>query len=959
MKPSLTLLFSFLFTILTISPLRSEVDCYHDYIAPVAICDAHTVVALSNTGTAKLYATDIDDGSYDNCHLESYQARRMTQGWCPPGVADDTQFRPYVEFCCEDVGQTIWVVLRVTDAHGNYNECMAEVTVQDNSYPEMWCPPNITVSCSFWFGPDALNNPYNRTFGTIAVNGQPRLPIIINDPGNSSYYQPHNWGIDGSAGSGVCGGGNVWVTIPEVIDYRNACGVGIIKRKFYIEAGNWSDWCYQTITVKDYSSSYYHIDWPLDYTGDACLYGPEDVDPEDLYPPYNKPTIGGSSGSCSLLGYAHEDLVFTFSDGACKKILREWTVIDWCTYQPNNPWSPGIWHHTQVIKLMNATPPTFVYGCQDVVVDGYEPNCSGRFYQQPPVQDDCTPIEGLKWDYKIDLWSDGSYDINYEGVGQPTVDKILPNGWHKILWNVSDACGNYRTCSYKVHVKDKKAPSPICYYGLSTVVMPLGGMVTIWAKDFNASSYDNCTPAYKLKYSFSENPWEASRTFTCDDLGTVPIQIWVHDEYGNKDYCTTFIKINDNEDACEGMNEVQGIVNTFTEVAVPQVSASMFKIMPDQSLEEDESSSASDATGHFTLGFGTTQYDRMIKLSREGKKLEGISTLDLITLQRHLNGEQTITEPYKLYAADLDGNGRVGANDLLLLKKAILGGFKIPGFKGNLSWIFFGDPCSPEAPLDLFTGMCHNGVEVDHLGTFPASTSFKALKMGDVNADMVNMAWIIKPRTTSSLPIAVREDKANNIYEFIATKDAAIYGFQMSVSHMGINVLAGSLNLDDSNLANDKDGYTNISWGQSSPVNIKAGDVLFSIENLPQDMPFESFLINQEESLYPEIYTEGLDNQLIEFVPFKELNEGVSFESRISPNPFTDVTTLKIIIPAGEDFHLTLHDIKGQELFSRKYVSYTNEAEIVIGSDIISIPGVYYYRVKSNLGELSGKFVRQ
>jgi hypothetical protein len=960
MKPSLTLLFSFLFTILAISPLRSEVDCYHDYIAPVAVCDAHIIVALSNTGTAKLYATDIDDGSYDNCHLESYQARRMTQGWCPPGVADDTQFRPYVEFCCEDVGQTLWVVLRVTDAHGNYNECMAEVTVQDNAYPEIWCPPNITVSCGFWFGPDALNNPYNRTFGTVAVNGQPRLPIIINDPGNSSYYQPHNWGIDGSAGSGVCGGGNVWVTIPEVIDYRNACGVGIIKRKFYVEAGNWSDWCYQTITVKDFTNSYYDIDWPSDYVGDACLYGPEDVDPEDLYPPYNKPTIGGYNGnSCSLIGYAHEDLVFTFSDGACKKILREWTVIDWCKYQPNNPWSPGIWHHTQVIKLMNSNPPTFVYGCQDVVVDGYEPNCSGRFYHQPPVQDDCTPIEALKWDYKIDLWSDGTYDISYESVGQPTVDKVLPNGWHKILWNVSDACGNYRTCSYKVHVKDKKAPSPICYYGLSTVVMPLGGMVTIWAKDFNASSYDNCTPAYKLKYSFSENPWEASRTFTCDDLGTVPIQIWVHDEYGNKDYCTTFIKINDNEDACEGMNEVQGIVNTFTEVAVPQVSASMFKIMPDQSLEEDESSSASDASGHFRLGFGTTQYDRMIKLSREGKKLEGISTLDLITLQRHLNGEQIITEPYKLYAADLDGNGRVGANDLLLLKKAILGGFKIPGYSGNLSWIFFGDPCTPEAPLDLFTGMCHNGVEVDHLGTFPASTSFKALKMGDVNADMVNMAWMILPRTTSSLPIAVREDKANNVYEFIATSDASIYGFQMSVSHLDIGVIAGSLNLDQSNLAEDKDGYTNISWGQSSPSSIKAGEVLFSIENLPQDMPFESFLINQDESLYPEIYTEGLDNQLIEFVPFKETNEVVSFESRISPNPFTDVTTLKITIPAGEEFHLTLHDIKGQELFNRKYVSYSNEAEIVIGSDLISIPGVYYYRVKSNLGELSGKFVRQ
>ena len=962
MKPSITLLCSLLFTCLIINPLRSEVDCYNDYVAPVAICDAHTIVALSNTGTAKLFATDIDDGSYDNCHLVSYQARRMTQGWCPPGVADDTQFRPYVEFCCEDVGQTIWVVLRVTDAHGNYNECMAEVTVQDNTYPEIWCPPNITVSCSFWFGPDALNNPNNRTFGTIAVNGAPRLPIIINDPGNNYYNQPHNWGLDGAAGSGLCGGGNVWVSIPEVIDYRNSCGVGIIKRKFYIEAGYWSDWCYQTITVKDYSDSNYYINWPDDYVADACVYGPEDVDPEDLQPPYNKPVIDGYSGygsSCALLGYAHEDLVFTFSDGACKKILREWTVIDWCKYQPNNPWSPGIWHHTQVIKLMNSTPPTFVNGCHDIEVPGYEPNCSGRYFEQPVVTDDCTETEALVWDYKIDLWMDGSYNISYAGIGQPTVDKVLPNGTHRILWNVSDACGNYRTCSYKVNIVDKKAPSPICYYGLSTVVMPLGGMVTIWAKDFNVSSYDNCTPAYKLRYSFTENVFDASRTFTCDDLGTVPVQIWAHDEFGNKDYCTTFIKINDNEDACEGMNVVSGIVNTFTNVAVPQVSASMYKIMPDQSLDLDESASSSDATGHFTLGFGTTQYDRMIDLKRGGKKLEGISTLDLIALQRHLNGEELITEPYKLYAADLDGNGRVGANDLKLLKKAILGGFKIPGYEGNLSWIFFGDPCSPDAPLDLFTGMCHNGVEIDHTGTFPAQASFKALKMGDVNADMVNMAWMVLPRTSTTLTLGVRENTNDHSLDIIATKDEAIFGFQMSLTNTLVNLVPGVLPVDETSLAIDKDGYANISFGQSEPVNVKEGDVLFTIENQEGGDALASLLVGHEDALYPEIYTEGLENERIEFIPYVGKDDDVSFETKLTPNPFTDVTRLLVTIPAGENFQVSLFDMKGQELFNRKYVSYTNGAEIVIDQDIIKVPGIYYYKVKSALGELSGKFVRQ
>jgi hypothetical protein len=63
---------------------------------------------------------------------------------------------------------------------------------------------------------------------------------------------------------------------------------------------------------------------------------------------------------------------------------------------------------------------------------------------------------------------------------------------------------------------------------------------------------------------------------------------------------------------------VQGLVSTFTEVPVPHVAASMFKIMPDQSLEDDESASVSDATGHFKLGFGTTQFDRMVEVARDG-----------------------------------------------------------------------------------------------------------------------------------------------------------------------------------------------------------------------------------------------------------------------------------------------------------------------------------------------------
>ena len=52
------------------------------------------------------------------------------------------------------------------------------------------------------------------------------LTIMNKQPWAKTLY------FDGFAGSdGGCSGNNnnVWVTIPEVIDYRNSCGVGIIK----------------------------------------------------------------------------------------------------------------------------------------------------------------------------------------------------------------------------------------------------------------------------------------------------------------------------------------------------------------------------------------------------------------------------------------------------------------------------------------------------------------------------------------------------------------------------------------------------------------------------------------------------------------------------------------------------------------------------------------------------------
>ncbi|HIB48693.1 MAG TPA: HYR domain-containing protein [Flavobacteriaceae bacterium] len=105
----------------------------NDIEAPVAVCQDITI-QLDAFGNATIVATDVDDGSTDNCAVTDYQ------------VDIDT-------FTCADVGNPVTVTLTVFDDALNSDTCTAIVTVEDVTAPDITCPADqnedFDANCEF------------------------------------------------------------------------------------------------------------------------------------------------------------------------------------------------------------------------------------------------------------------------------------------------------------------------------------------------------------------------------------------------------------------------------------------------------------------------------------------------------------------------------------------------------------------------------------------------------------------------------------------------------------------------------------------------------------------------------------------------------------------------------------------------------------------------------------------
>lgn len=96
----------------------------NDNEAPVAL-GQNITLPLDETGLASISASDINNGSSDNCGIDT--------------LSLDT-----TNFSCDDLGENT-VNLTVTDTSGNNSSVAVTVTVVDEIEPELVCPENTTI----------------------------------------------------------------------------------------------------------------------------------------------------------------------------------------------------------------------------------------------------------------------------------------------------------------------------------------------------------------------------------------------------------------------------------------------------------------------------------------------------------------------------------------------------------------------------------------------------------------------------------------------------------------------------------------------------------------------------------------------------------------------------------------------------------------------------------------------
>ncbi len=1042
-----------------------------DYVPPVAACVEVTQVSLGIDGMALVNAASFNSGSSDNCNPLYFKARRLKANSCQ----SNAMFHDQVKFCCEDVGDTVEIVLRVYDVpvptgaispsqfEARSNDCTVKALVSDKLKPVCVPPANVTVGCGDFDG-------------TL-------------------------WSYGKATGADNCCVDTVFEASVNWSQFDTLCSKGTITRTFQVrDCYGQTNTCSQRIVVQ--YRQHYYVRFPNDVILNSC----------NSTGDFGQPTF--FANDCESIGVSYTDQYFTVVPGACQQIERTWTVMDWCSFDPNKsctqvpnpnphpqldhasnlpgpvvaaPGTPFPWAPTTVkINAADAQPTNFSqYWSENVncyqykqlirVIDGQKPlvldcpsaeldicdltdndnNLWNQSYWldvrtlsndmcEAPVElsitatDDCSK-ENVTFRYQLflDLDGNGSMETvvthqhsdggvvffnnasnpNFSGgiarifdrrsvpadqkyrfalevrtgndsrtafvrwntAAQPNqfVEPQLPHGMHKIKWFVSDGCGNEQVCEYLFTIKDCKAPTTVCNNGLSGNI-GADKMLTVSYQSFIQSTSDNCTPQHRLVHGIrkrgqgtgfpflSNGKPQTSVTFDCTELGFQLVEVWTMDLEGNADFCETHFHVQNNDQHCNSSQAtVAGAILTSDGLGLEEshvgIVCQSIHGAPPVSKQE-----TTDSEGHYMFNNAIPiAVNYTLTPAKNNDPLNGVSTLDLVIIQRHILGYEPFTSPYQYIAADVNNSKSVTTYDMLELRKLILGIYgEMPE---NTSWRFVDKAYQFPDLSNPWKEAFPESKSVWNFQTHRMQDDFVAIKVGDLNNSAIpNSAVFADDRTAGTwlLDTEERTVRAGELFTVALKATAPVIGYQFTLQYRDLECLriepAEGISADYFAHFPDKGAITaavDVPTDAEQPILVlqfrarKAG--------LLSQMLQLSHSITRSEAYADARGTERLDVGL----RFRNGNEqtvtGLPFELyQNTPNPWVNKTQIGFYLPEAAEATLTVHDEVGRTVFTQTASFARGYNAVLLDRALLNTSGTLSYTLLTPFGSATRKMIQ-
>lgn len=714
----------------------------------------------------------------------------------------------------------------------------------------------------------------------------------------------------------------------SVIRNQNICGIGTITRIFTVTdaSGNTAS-CSQIITVENPNPlDSLDINWPTSpVTVEEC----DDIDPSIL----GMPTIDTAGATCFRARITYADSNLCKITQTCE-IQRTWTVFDSCTNE-------AIEYIQTIIR--NDTLPPSIMGVRDTTLYASDTSCNNYVFMKA-FSGDCDSN-------LVVITNNSPYGANmFEDASG-----FYPFGTTTVTFTATDACCNQATKTILITVLDTIKPEFTCRKVVRKITDT--ECATFNARDFVRNATDNCSDSATIMVSFDINDFmDTTFMICCDSIMfgeyTGERTVYFKDEAGNIDSCVTLFQAVDEDSICNNtfnFAHVRGLIESRRKLSMSEI--------PVQLISNNTLSAETNGNGRYSFMNMPLGGSYQVKPLYDFNHLDGVTTFDIVQIQKHILGIKEFDDPLKYVAADVNNNKRVTGSDISEIRKLILG--IQSSFTNNTSWRFITKSYSFQDPYNPLAENFEEAFEIQKLNR-NYYADFVGIKIGDI--DDSNHQFGLASTTTRSKnieSISMMDAELQKAESYVIEVPFASIrnwdGVQIALQFDRAVCNIEELVFDNSNLIKPENvnlldnGVVVLSWADVSHRWTKEDNASLKVKiKLQSNAKLSNILSILNNGFLSECYTVSGESKSLQL----EFNsDAFSDDLRLYqniPNPFQHATVVPFFINYNAHITCTVTDMNGKTVYVESGNYDKGYHEINIQKKQLPSSGIYYYHLQTD-----------